>query len=52
MRRPRWHDVLLVLAICGIAASGVWAFWGQDVRRALGGKAAEPAQKAPTGTAS
>lgn len=52
MKRPRWHDVVLGLAICGIAAAGVWAFWGEDVRRALGGAPAAPAQKAPAGNAS
>jgi hypothetical protein len=52
MKRPRWHDVILGLAICGIAASGVWAFWGEEVRRSLGGKEAVPVQKAPAGAAS
>ncbi len=43
MRRPRWHDVLIALAILGIAASGVWAFWGDDVARAFGVEPAAPA---------
>lgn len=47
MRRPRWHDVLLALALAAIAAGGVWAFWGKDVRRALG-MAPEETAKAPT----
>jgi hypothetical protein len=38
MKRPRWHDVLISLALVGIAASGVWAFWGDEVARALGVK--------------
>lgn len=54
MQRPRWHDVLIALAILGIAGSGVWAFWGDEVWRALGGKAPDeaPVRKGPSPTAS
>jgi hypothetical protein len=45
MRRPRWHDALIVLAIFGIAAAGVWAFWGEELGRRLRG--GEPVEKAP-----
>ncbi len=53
MRRPRWHDVLIALGLLGIAGSGVWAFWGDDVARALGVPREAPVVKAPpSGTAS
>jgi hypothetical protein len=50
MKRPRWHDVLILLAWLGVAASGVWAFWGDEVTRALGGAPAReaPAPRAPS----
>jgi hypothetical protein len=32
MTRPRWHDVLIVVAIVGIGLVGVWALWWDDVR--------------------
>lgn len=51
MRRPRWHDVLLVLALVMIAAGGVWAFWDKEVRRALGLEP-QPVEKAPAAGAS
>ncbi len=34
-RRPRWHDALIVVAIIGLLAGGVWALWWDDVRAAL-----------------
>lgn len=55
MRRPRWHDVLLVLALAVIAAGGVWAFWGKEVReevRRAFGLEPEPVEKAPAAGAS
>jgi hypothetical protein len=42
MRRPRWHDALIALAIVAIAASGVWALWGTEIERALGRGAPPP----------
>ena len=36
VRRPRWHDALIVVAILGVLVVGVWALWGDDVRAALG----------------
>lgn len=36
MVRPRWHDALIVLAIVGVLAVGVWALWWADVRAAFG----------------
>jgi hypothetical protein len=33
MTRPRWHDVLIVVAIVGVGLVGVWALWWDDVRR-------------------
>jgi hypothetical protein len=36
MVRPRWHDAMIVSAIVGLLAVGVWALWWDDVRAALG----------------
>ena len=50
MRRPRWHDAVIVAAIVGVLAVGVWALWWDDVREALGwskpDEAVEPAPAA------
>lgn len=35
MTRPRWHDVLIIAAIAGVLAVGVWALWWDDVRAAF-----------------
>lgn len=35
MVRPRWHDALIIAAISGLLAVGVWALWWDDVRAAL-----------------
>lgn len=35
MRRPRWHDAVLVTAIVLLFALGVWALWWEDVRAVL-----------------
>jgi hypothetical protein len=35
MVRPRWHDALIVAAIVGLLAMGVWALWWDDVRALL-----------------
>ena len=35
MVRPRWHDALIVVAILGLFAVGVWALWWEDVRDRL-----------------
>ncbi|MEZ4359702.1 MAG: hypothetical protein R3B48_05935 [Kofleriaceae bacterium] len=43
MRRPRWHDALITLAILGVALAGVWALWGPEVTRALGVRGDETA---------
>ena len=32
MVRPRWHDALIVTALVGLLAVGVWALWWDDVR--------------------
>ncbi len=32
MVRPRWHDALIVTALVGLLAFGVWALWWEDVR--------------------
>jgi hypothetical protein len=48
MVRPRWHDALIVTAILGLLAAGIWAMWWDDVRRLLhlGPPSAAPAQPA------
>ena len=35
MRRPRWHDAVIVTALLGLLALGVWALWWDEVRAAL-----------------
>jgi len=35
MVRPRWHDALIVSAIVGLLAAGVWSLWWDDVRGIL-----------------
>lgn len=35
MRRPRWHDALIVLGIVALGTAGMWALWGDEVRAAL-----------------
>lgn len=44
MVRPRWHDALIVSAIVGLLAVGVWALWWDDVRGLFGW---EPVDEAP-----
>lgn len=34
---PRWHDVVITLAIAGIAVLGVFALWGGDIERWIEG---------------
>lgn len=35
MARPRWHDVVLIAAILGLLATGVWSLWWDEVRSVL-----------------
>jgi hypothetical protein len=35
MLRPRWHDALIVSAIVGLLAAGVWSLWWDDLRAVL-----------------
>jgi hypothetical protein len=35
MVRPRWHDALIVSAIVGLLAAGIWSLWWDDVRSIL-----------------
>jgi hypothetical protein len=35
MLRPRWHDALIVSAIAGLFAAGIWSLWWDDVRSIL-----------------
>jgi hypothetical protein len=53
MVRPRWHDALLVAAIAGLLAIGVWSLWWDDVRTVLhlgpeGGDAPPPVAQGQT----
>jgi len=51
MQRPRWHDALIVTAITGLLALGVWALWWDDVRALLKlDPPGEPAGPAPVAT--
>jgi hypothetical protein len=45
MRRPRWHDALIVSGILALLALGVWALWWDDVRSWWHGE--RPAASAP-----
>jgi hypothetical protein len=47
VRRPRWHDLVIALAVAAVAAGGVWAFWGRDLRRAFGGDSNDEDLPAP-----
>ncbi|MBK9031891.1 MAG: hypothetical protein IPL61_11285 [Myxococcales bacterium] len=40
MVRRRWPDVVIVIAILGLGAAGVWALWGDRWRHS--GKPATP----------
>ena len=45
MQRPRWHDAVIVAAIVGVLALGVWALWWDDVSAAMGwGAPGDPAR--------
>jgi len=35
MVRPRWHDALIISAIVGLLAIGIWSLWWDDVRSIL-----------------
>jgi len=52
MVRPRWHDALIVVAIVGVLAVGVWALWWADVRAALGWQDESEVVKDPAPAAS
>ncbi len=47
MRRPRWHDLLIVAAIAGLLVVGAWALWWDDVRGLF--FRTEPASATPSG---
>jgi hypothetical protein len=49
MRRPRWLDALIVVAILGVLAGGVWALWWDDLRAALHLEPGSQSPSAPTG---
>jgi hypothetical protein len=50
MRRPRWHDVVIVSALIALAATGVWALWWDDVRSFLDLAPAAGSAQAPAPT--
>ena len=37
MVRPRWPDVVIVIAIVLLGCGGVWAIWGRDLGLRGGG---------------
>jgi len=47
MVRRRWPDVVIVLGIAAIAATGVWALWGDALRAYWQPSGAPPVQAAP-----
>ncbi len=52
MVRPRWHDALLIAAVVGLLAIGVWSLWWDEVRSILHlgpGSAAPVASSVPQG---
>jgi len=46
MVRRRWPDVVLVVGFLAVVATGIWALWGEDLRKWLkpGSEEPEPAQ--------
>jgi hypothetical protein len=36
IRRPRWHDALIIAGIAGLLGLGIWALWWDDVRDVMG----------------
>ena len=44
MVRPRWPDVVIVIAVVLLGCAGVWAIWGYDLglRTRDGGKGEPP----------
>ena len=49
MRRPRWHDVVLVLGVLALLAVGVWALWGDDLKSWFSPEKPVPQAVPPTG---
>jgi hypothetical protein len=47
MVRPRWHDALIVTALVGLLAVGVWALWWDDVRSFFNLGPENPEENAP-----
>lgn len=43
MKSRRWPDVVIVVAIAALAATGVWALWGEDLGLRKNHRANEPA---------
>ena len=50
MRRPRWHDVILVLGMLALLGVGVWALWGDDVKSWFAPSKPAPEGATPAGT--
>lgn len=49
MKRRRWPDVIIVIAVLAIGASGVWALWREDLADKPDRRAPEvPAAAPPT----
>lgn len=47
MVRPRWPDVVIVIAIVLLGCTGVWAIWGRDLGLRGGGGGGEQRKGEP-----
>jgi len=52
MVRPRWHDAVIVSAIVGLLAAGIWSLWWDDVRSILRLAPDSPTPETPASAAS
>ena len=37
MKRPRWHDFIIVFSILALAGAGIGAIWGEQILQAIDG---------------
>ena len=55
MKRPRWHDFIIVLSILALAGAGIGAIWGEEILDAIDGVLHSdegPSEPKPAGAAS
>ena len=58
MKRPRWHDFVIVFSVLALFGAGIGAIWGGAIKDAIDGimesgdrgGESPPASPAPTGT--